>query len=108
MKKQQATNKKPTIQQVLKNNKTRTDFRKHEGTDLIRELDREKGNKTTIENTTTTYSTTTTKILNQNSTSSTIPERAGKASLGTERMASEFWDTESAAWGKIKFAQISN
>ena len=49
MKKQQATNKKPTIQQVLKNNKTRTDFRKHEGTDQSRELDREKGNKTTIE-----------------------------------------------------------
>ena len=101
MKKQQATNKKPTIQQVLKNNKTRTDFRKHEGTDQSRELDREKGNKTTIENTTTTYSATTTTILNQISINSTIPERAGKNSLGTERRASEFWDTEPAAQGNI-------
>ena len=52
--------KQKNIQQVLKNNKTRTDFKKHEGPNQIRELDREKGNRTTIENTTTTYSTTTT------------------------------------------------
>ena len=56
----QKTNKTTSSKKEENNNKARTEFRKHAGTAQIRELDREKGNRTTIENTTTTYSATTT------------------------------------------------